>query len=96
MDPDTDEFQEIDLDELTALALAADPDIVLPDDAVPFRGGLDEGGGGLLPDWYMPAPTGAVYGRRGWRRVVAVSAVVAFVVLNAAGLCSIYGWITVG
>lgn len=96
MDPDTDEFVEIDLDELTALALAADPDVALPDDAVPFRGSLDDGEGGLLPDWYMPAPGGAVHTGRSWRRVVAVTAIVTFVVLNAAGLCSTYGWITIG
>ena len=40
-------------EELTALALAADPTELLDDDAVPFDGGSAEG---LLPDWYMPAP----------------------------------------
>ena len=96
MDTRIDEYPEIDLDELTALALAADPDMELPDDAVPFRGHLADDEGGLLPDWYMPAPGGAVYTGRGWRRVVAVTAIVTFVVLNAAGLCSTYGWITIG
>ena len=38
-------------EELAAEALAADPDLVVPDDAVPF-GGSDSAG--LLPDWYMP------------------------------------------
>jgi hypothetical protein len=96
VDTDTDELPEIDLDELTSLALAADPDAPIPPDAVPFTGIADEGDGTLLPSWYMPAPGGAVRQGRGWRRVVAITFILAFVILNAAGLCSTYGWITVG
>jgi hypothetical protein len=94
-DTDIEDLPEIDLDELTSLALAADPDAPIPPDAVPFTGALDDDGA-LLPSWYMPAPGGAVSHGRGWRRVVAISFILAFVVLNAAGLCSTYGWITVG
>jgi hypothetical protein len=74
-------------DELTALALAADPDLQLPDDAVPFEGG-EANGPDLLPDWYMPAP-GRHRSRRA--RVVLATFVVALVALNVVGLCVTYG-----
>jgi hypothetical protein len=74
-------------EELAAEALAADPDLVVPDDAVPF-GGSDSAG--LLPDWYMP--TGGPI-RRTRPRVVAVAAlVISLLIVNAAGLCVTYGW----
>ena len=38
-------------EELAAEAMAADPDVVVPDDAVPFGASESEG---LLPEWYMP------------------------------------------
>ena len=44
--------------ELTRLALAADPDEPVPQDALPFEPAKAGSGGELLPDWYMPAPTG--------------------------------------
>ena len=44
-------------EELTAEALAADPDAPLADDAMPFECG-DDAGGSNLPDWYMPAAGG--------------------------------------
>ena len=80
-------------EELTALALAADPDAPLPHDAVPFSpdGTAD---GALLPGWYMPTPV-RVARTRG--RVVAAIAVVAgLVVINALGLCITYGQLTAG
>ena len=43
-------------EELTVLALAADPDAPVPDDAVPF-GSPDGLAVELLPSWYMPAPS---------------------------------------
>jgi len=45
---------EISDEELTLLAMAADPDAELGADAVPLRpeGGFPE----LLPSWYMPVP----------------------------------------
>ncbi len=82
-------------EELTALALATDPDdVVIADDAEPF-GGLDRGAA-LLPEWYMPAPLGAGSGPRG-RRVVVVSVLVlAMFAVNAVGICVTYGIPEVG
>jgi hypothetical protein len=77
-------------DELTALALAADPDVDLGDDAVPFvvDGGLD-----LLPGWYMPAAQAA--GSTSRRRLVVGVVIGSLVVLNALGLCVTYGSVVV-
>ena len=41
--------------ELTELALAADPDAPMGDDAVPLSVYLNQAPG-LLPSWYMPSP----------------------------------------
>jgi hypothetical protein len=74
-------------DELAELALAADPDAPIADDAVPF--GLPEPDGGLLPEWYMPTPASV---RRTRPRVLAVSAIIAsLIIVNGAGLCVTYG-----
>jgi hypothetical protein len=75
-------------EELTAEALAAEPE-ALSDDAVPWSGA--DGTIDLLPSWYMPAPMPG--GRRldGWRRRLALIVIVAFLAINAAGLCSTYG-----
>jgi hypothetical protein len=85
---------EIGDDELTALALAADPDAPLPTDAVPFAPhGEDDDG--LLPRWYMPSPAGGGPRRHApWQRKVAYVLIGAFLAIDAAGLCSTYGWIT--
>jgi hypothetical protein len=75
-------------DELAALALAADPDAPIDDDAVPF--GQTDGDLALLPEWYMPA-AGSV--RRTRPRVVAVSAIIAsLVIVNGVGLCVTSGF----
>ena len=79
-------------EELAVLALAADPDLPLPDDAVPIRAQHDSEE--LLPDWYMPAPTGGA--RPGWRRRIAITAVSSILLINAAGLCVTYGPVTFG
>ena len=72
--------------ELAAEAMAADPDVDVPDDAVPFGVPASEG---LLPDWYMPA-MGPV--RRTRPRVIAVAGLIlSLVVVNGAGLCVTYG-----
>ena len=78
-------------DELAAEALAADPDLVLPADAVPWSVAVGGDHPTLLPDWYMPAPDGGATVRPGWRRRVGVGLVTTFVLINAAGLCSTYG-----
>ena len=86
---------ELTDDELTALALATDPDdVVIDDDAVPF-GGLDRGAA-LLPAWYMPAPLGAGSGPRRRRTVVVATLVLAMLLVNAAGICVTYGIPEVG
>ena len=43
-------------EELTALALAAQPITTLADDAVPWGGG-ESRPPSLLPSWYMPSPS---------------------------------------
>ena len=74
-------------DELAELAMAADPDAPIPDDAVPFgQPGPDRA---LLPEWYMPVPSA---GRRGRSRAVVVYAIIAsLVTVSGAGLCVTYG-----
>jgi hypothetical protein len=74
--------------ELTALALAADPDLPLDRDAVPLPVYLSQGRA-LLPDWYMPqamAPSG-----NRWRTLVVLTIIFAFLFIEALGLCSTYG-----
>ena len=85
-----EDVEAISDDELTALALAADPDAPLSPDAVNLWE-LESPDAPLLPDWYMPAP---MTGRRRltrWQRRVAWLIVVAFVLIDAYGLCSTYG-----
>ncbi len=79
-------------DELTGLALSADPDRPIDTDAVPFTGQLGNTPE-LLPAWYMPVPA-TVSGRRS-HRVVAAVVIAAFGVINAAGLCITYGYLTI-
>jgi hypothetical protein len=74
--------------ELTAMALAANPDLPLADDAVPL--GIYLGGiGAALPLWYMP-PAMARTGHR-WRLPVVLTIVGAFLLIEALGLCNTYG-----
>lgn len=77
------------LSELTRLALAADPDQPLADDAVPFVLPRVEG---LLPDWYMPVPVRA----SGWRARTLGLVILAIVGANAIGLCVTYGFPEIG
>jgi hypothetical protein len=74
--------------ELTELAMAADVDAPLSDDAVPLAVYLEQAPG-LLPLWYMPAPM-ARRGK-GWRVPVVLVLVAAFVIIEAFGLCSTFG-----
>jgi hypothetical protein len=75
-------------DELTALALAADPDAPLAPDAVPMAHFLGSPVG-ALPEWYMAPVTGRPSGRA--RRAVILAVVGAFLLIEAFGLCSTYG-----
>lgn len=81
-------------EELTALALAADPDADPGPDAVPLWSLDVPMAPGGLPGWYMPAPA-AARPDRGWRRVVVYVIIAAFVAIAASGLCSTYGEITI-
>lgn len=82
-------------EELTALALAADPDAVAGNDAIPLRDPALGDIPGLLPAWYMPSAT-ASRPLRGWRRRVVWLVVVSFLLINAYGLCSTYGYVAFG
>lgn len=75
-------------EELTALALAADPDAPIEADAVPLAQYLGDHAG-LLPDWYMPVPMART--GRPWRIPVVLAIVAAFVIIEAFGLCSTFG-----
>jgi hypothetical protein len=76
-------------DELTELALAADPHAPLPEDAVPIGVHLSQFGAAPLPLWYMPAVVRSSGGR--WRLPVVVAVVSAFFLIDALGLCNTYG-----
>ncbi len=80
-------------DELTALALAGDPDAPLPVGAVPFVADQDADPA-LLPAWYMPAPMAVR--RTPGRTVAAVTVVAGLVLINVLGLCITYGQLTAG
>ncbi|MET0325722.1 MAG: hypothetical protein ABW219_10900 [Ilumatobacteraceae bacterium] len=83
--------EEVSDAELTALALAADPEAAVDPDAVPFRTDEDgHGGPGLLPSWYMAAPMVQAGGRA--RRFVLVGLIGALLLINGAGLCVTYGF----
>jgi hypothetical protein len=76
--------------ELTELALAADPDLPMDDEAVPLSVYLGQSAG-LLPQWYMPSPM--VRSGSRWRMPVVLVIVAAFVIIEAFGLCSTFGQI---
>jgi hypothetical protein len=75
-------------DELTALAMAADPDQAVDADAIPIALSTDAMLD-LLPEWYMPAPMSTGRGRA--RRVLLTGVALVLVVINGAGLCVTYG-----
>jgi hypothetical protein len=81
LEPITDE-------ELAALAMAADPDAPIPDDAIPF-GLAGTTHAALLPAWYMPAPSS----RQGRvRRVVLAVLVCSLLAANVVGFCVTNGF----
>jgi len=83
-----DDLAPIGEDELTALALAAEPLLIPADDAVPLSAYLDQDPC-LLPAWYMPTPMARVSSR--WRLPVVLALVAAFLIIEAFGLCSTFG-----
>jgi hypothetical protein len=74
--------------ELTALALAADPEAPLGDDAVPMHIHL-AAFGAALPLWYMP-PALSRGGRR-WKMPIVLAVVASFLIIEGLGLCNTYG-----
>ena len=85
---------EVSDDELTALALAADPEPAAPPDAVSVWDVLEvDDDAPLLPEWYQPAPMRRAVLLHGWRRRVVLVTIIAFVAIDAFGLCSTYGHI---
>ena len=83
-------------DELEKLALAADPEAGVADDAISLWELQNFEAGSSLPQWYMPAPAGGARQLRDWRRFVVPVVIAAFVIINAYGLCSTYGQVTFG
>ena len=75
-------------EELTTLALAADPLAPLADDAVPLSVHLAQIGP-TLPLWYMP-PSVSRSGRR-WKTPLVIAIVSAFLLIDVMGLCNTYG-----
>lgn len=87
-------MQSVTDEELCALALAADPDVVVDADAVCLWDLAESGRDQVLPEWYMPAPMGT-HRLTGWRaRLVRFNVgliIASFLTINAAGLCNTYG-----
>jgi hypothetical protein len=75
-------------EELTALALAADPDAPIAEGAVPIAIHLAQIGS-ALPIWYMP-PAASRGGRR-WKVPFVIAVVSAFLLIDLMGLCNTYG-----
>ena len=88
-DEDVDPVELLSDEELTALALAADPDAPIPDGAVPIGIHLARFGS-ALPLWYMPPAVGRQGGRR-WKAPLVIAVVAAFLLIDVAGLCNTYG-----
>lgn len=85
-----DRGERLSESELDALAVAdrggqlstvAAPLFGLPDDAA-------------LPTWYMPAISRARV--RGWHRPVVIAIIAVLLLLEALGLCSIFGQVVIG
>jgi hypothetical protein len=78
-------------DELTELALAADPLAPIDPDAVPWRGGSGSHPS-LLPDWYMPSPIAIRHSRATQLTIIFIIA--GFLLIDAFGLCVTSGFIS--
>lgn len=75
-------------DELTELAMMADPDAPIDPDAIPFTT-TDGLAVDLLPSWYMPAPS---LRRSRGRTVVLAGVAASLLLINVMGLCVTYGF----
>ncbi len=78
-------------EELTALALAADPSVPIATDAVPWLGCHAERSS-ALPDWYMPSSIAVRHGRG--TRLVVIAIIAGLVIIDAFGLCITSGFLT--
>lgn len=91
-DPNPDAWDslvvEISDEELTALALAADPECPIDPQALPMSAYRNEFPQ-LLPDWYMPTPAAHSASRR--KTIVVSVVVLSLLFINAFGLCVTYG-----
>ena len=67
----------------------------VPDDAVRYWD-LVGGDETLVSSWYMPSPTIDRTRVTGWHRRLAWALIAVFLVIEAVGLCSAYGVITIG
>ena len=79
---------ELTDEELTALALAADPDAPIAEGAVPIGIHLAQLGS-ALPLWYMPPAVRQ--GGRHWKAPFVIAVVSAFLLIDLMGLCNTYG-----
>lgn len=77
-------------EELTSLALAADPNVPVDPNAIAWNWG-SELGQNLLPEWYMPRPMASRRGRG--TRMTVVTVVISLVVICAFGLCVTSGFL---
>ncbi len=91
--PTDDSSSPADLtdEELTTLALAADPTAPLDPRAVPWQYNMSSDRN-PLPDWYMPRPIATGRGRA--TKFVVISIVASILVINAAGLCITSGFLS--
>lgn len=88
--PDSSVSEQFTDDELSALAMAADPAAPLDAHAVPWHGALDSEN--LLPDWYMPRPIATRRGRGS--RIVTILIVATLLFICVLGLCVTSGFLT--
>lgn len=91
MDIDANDGEILSDDELTALALAADPTAPVDASTVPWNGAWASGPL-LIPEWYMPRPSSS-RGRRGVLIVIGV-VVAGFLTIDAFGLCITSGFLS--
>ena len=94
--PETEEALAVSDDELAALALAADPDVDVDDDAICLWDLSGSTATQPLPRWYMPSAVGGTARLSGWRRRTVAFIIVSFLAINAFGLCSTYGHVAFG
>lgn len=91
LDADVDDVATFTDDELAALALAVERDPEVDADGPSLWELSEPQTVALLGSWYLPTAHAGTRRLRGWRRQAALVAVVAFVGIDAVGLCATYG-----